>query len=487
MPYDISREKHLGFSFYTISNGQFLADPSISVGFSYGVLTYFIGRSGVLTYAPEAVSIAGLPLDTGTPLIADLAYHLANTDVLAAGLSAEAHYAQFGWREGRATGSLFDGAYYLRVNADVREAGISPVEHYLNFGWKEGRDPTPLFDTRFYLAQNADVAAAGLNPLEHYLLWGRHEARDANPFFDASLYLQRHPELVEIGADPLAHYSEQGWREGLAASRGFITKVYLAQNPDVAEAGIDPLRHYLEYGQAEGRAVSSGTPASISGLLTGSTDEDSGATLTGRITVRDVDPLESGMDATFGGRTVHILADGRLGGDEPVIDSTGGPGRLRLSPDGSWSYTADPALYQHLREGEVMEERFTLRTIGQDEVVVSITIHGRNDPAVFMGETRGVVDEAAGPGVSGAVAYMWDPDRGESALQAGRYEGLYGRLDLTAEGGWDYLFTGNAELGVTPGAAHAALSDAITIHSLDGTPHTVGIDILAFAGADALF
>ncbi|EFH13102.1 VCBS domain-containing protein [Pseudoroseomonas cervicalis] len=487
MFYDVTREKRLGFSFYDINNGRFEADPAISVGFSYGVLTFFIGRSGVLTYAPEAVSIAGLPLDTGTPLIADLAYQLANTDVLAAGISAEAHYAQFGWREGRATGSLFDGAYYLRVNQDVREAGINPVEHYLNFGWREGRDPNPLFDTSFYLAQNADVAEAGINPLEHYLLWGRHEARDANPFFDAGFYLQQHPELVEIGADPLAHYSEQGWREGIAASRGFITKVYLAQNPDVAAAGIDPLRHYLEYGQAEGRAVSSGTPASITGRLTASTDEDSGATLTGRITVLDVDPLESGMDATFGGRTVHVLADGRETYGEPVIDTTGGPGRLRLSPDGSWSYTADSAFYQYLREGEVLEERFTLRTIGQDEVVVSITILGRNDPAVFMGETHGVVHEAAGPGVSGSVVYMWDPDRGESSLRAGLYEGLYGRLELTAQGAWDYLFTGNAGLGITPGEAHAELTDAITIRSLDGTPHTVSIDILAFGGADALF
>jgi VCBS repeat-containing protein len=193
------------------------------------------------------------------------------------------------------------------------------------------------------------------------------------------------------------------------------------------------------------------------------------------------------MDATFGGRTVYVLADGREAWNEPVIDTAGGAFRLRLSPDGSWSYTVDPELYQYLREGEVVEERFTLRTVGQDEVVVRITIEGRNDPAVFMGETRGVVDEAAGPGVSGEVAYMWDPDRGESTLQAGRHDGLYGWLELTAEGDWEYRFTGNAELGVTPGQAHAELTDAITIRSLDGTPHTVSIDILAFAGADALF
>ncbi|MDQ1080237.1 VCBS domain-containing protein [Pseudoroseomonas cervicalis] len=487
MSYEISREKNLGYFFYHIQNGQFVADSAISVGFHYGVLTYFIGRSGVLTFAPEAVSIAGLPVNTGTPLIPELAYYLANTDVLAAGMSAETHYAQFGWKEGRTTGSLFDGAYYLRVNQDVREAGINPVEHYLAFGWKEGRDPNPLFDTSFYLAQNADVAEAGINPLEHYLLWGRHEARDANAFFDADFYLQQHPALVEIGADPLAHYSEQGWREGAAASRSFITKVYLAQNPDVAAAGIDPLRHYLEYGQAEGRALSSGTAASISGRLTGSTDEDSGTTLIGRITVQDVDPLESGMDATFGGRTVYVLADGREALNAPVIDTAGGPFRLRLSPDGSWSYTVDPELYQYLREGEVVEERFTLRTVGQDEVVVSITIEGRNDPAVFTGETRGVVDEAAGPGVSGEVTYHYDPDRGESTLQAGRHDGLYGWLELTAQGDWEYRFTGNAELGVTPGQAHDDLTDVITIRSLDGTPHMVSIDILAFAGADALF
>ncbi|WP_181378329.1 VCBS domain-containing protein [Teichococcus aestuarii] len=389
-------------------------------------------------------------------------------------MNADTHYAQFGWREGRSTGSLFDSGYYLHANADVQAANVNPVEHYLTYGWKEGRDPSPLFDTDFYLTRNPDVAAARLNPLEHYLEFGRFEGRDPNALFDSAFYLQQNPDLAELGGSPLDHYLESGARAGLAVSRQFITKVYLAQNPDVAAAGVNPLAHYLEWGRHEGRPLSSGTPATITGLTSGVISEDSRGPLHGLITVQDIDPLESGFPATFGGWDAIFHA--RFWNEEGVLQGYGST--LTLKSDGFWTFTPDTDLYQSLRAGETTEEVFTLRTIGQDLVTVTIQILGQNDPARFFGSTSARLDERASPHAYGELRVV-DPDTDESGLLAGIHQGTYGTLTLAESGRWDYLFAGNAEQGITPGVAHAALTDSITIRSLDGTEQAISISIAA--------
>ncbi len=108
----------------------------------------------------------------------DRSYYLANNpDIAAAGVDPAAHYAAFGWREGRNPDSLFNTQYYLANNPDVRAAGIDPLMHYAAFGWREGREPSAAFDAVKYLADNPDVKAAGINPVVHYLSFGLREQR----------------------------------------------------------------------------------------------------------------------------------------------------------------------------------------------------------------------------------------------------------------------------------------------------------------------
>ncbi|HEX8375385.1 MAG TPA: hypothetical protein VF606_09415, partial [Geminicoccaceae bacterium] len=117
--------------------------------------------------------------DDGNRSVDDLFYYSRNADVAENGMDPDAHYAAFGWREGRDPNAFFDTEGYLEAYADVRAAGVNPLEHYLNFGAREGRDPSDDFDTRAYLAANPDVAAAGINPLQHYLQFGAAEGRAA--------------------------------------------------------------------------------------------------------------------------------------------------------------------------------------------------------------------------------------------------------------------------------------------------------------------
>jgi hypothetical protein len=120
----------------------------------------------------------------GSPLVDDLFYYANNHDVWLAGADADAHFAVFGWKEGRDPDAFFDTKGYLAHNPDVAAAGINPLTHYDQFGWREGRDPAAIFDTKGYLAANPDVKAAGVDPLAHFLLWGaqegRHEVNDGH-------------------------------------------------------------------------------------------------------------------------------------------------------------------------------------------------------------------------------------------------------------------------------------------------------------------
>src|SRR5215204_541653 len=238
--------------------------------------------------------------DDGNPTVDDLFYALRNQDVWAAGVDPDAHYATFGWREGRDPNAFFSTVGYLAANPDVKAAGVNPLDHYNRFGWREGRDPGGNFDTSFYRIHNPDVARANVNPLEHYLQFGRFEARqifpavgfsipstdfdpefyllsntdvaasgmnpsdhfftfgskegrDPNGLFDTSFYLSQNPDVAASGINPLLHYGQFGWKEGRDPSALFSTTGYLAANPDVAAAGVNPLDHFLHSGLYEGR------------------------------------------------------------------------------------------------------------------------------------------------------------------------------------------------------------------------------------------
>ncbi|MBM1173037.1 CAP domain-containing protein [Microvirga arabica] len=144
-------------------------------GWDAAVVTQNFGYS-----AAEATPPASGPTD-GYVLVDDGFYLARNSDVRAAGVDPEHHYAAYGWKEGRDPNAFFDTSAYLQAYGDVAAAGVNPLEHYNAFGWKEGRDPSGAFDTDAYLATYTDVAAAGVNPLEHYLAYGIYEGRSAFP------------------------------------------------------------------------------------------------------------------------------------------------------------------------------------------------------------------------------------------------------------------------------------------------------------------
>ncbi|GJD94343.1 beta strand repeat-containing protein [Methylobacterium iners] len=296
------------------------ARVDVAMGSGNGSLNLTLVASGssiadaagnLLAVDAAAPSVAKIDNADGQPLVDDLFYLSRNPDVAASGRDADAHYAEFGFREGRDPNAFFSTTGYLAANPDVRAAGLNPLTHYEGFGFREGRDPGAAFDTQGYLARNADVRAANVNPLAHYLEFGQaegrainaaigrsseigsargfdaefyllsnpdvaraaitaggdgfafardhftnfgaREGRDANAIFDTDAYLARYTDVAAAGVNPLTHYTQFGFREGRDPSAGFDSSAYLAAYSDVRAAGIDPMTHYLQFGLYEGR------------------------------------------------------------------------------------------------------------------------------------------------------------------------------------------------------------------------------------------
>ena len=75
---------------------------------------------------------------------------------------------------------LFDDHYYLKKNNDVLLSGLEPIAHFAEFGWKEGRKPNVNFDDCFYKNYYSDIKNINENPFLHYLRYGVREKRCVN-------------------------------------------------------------------------------------------------------------------------------------------------------------------------------------------------------------------------------------------------------------------------------------------------------------------
>lgn len=118
--------------------------------------------------------------------------------------------------------------------------------------------------------------------------------------------------------------------------------------------------------------------ASISGVATGSIDEDATSSVIGTLTVSDVD----------GGQSVFM----------PFSES-GSYGSFSIDANGGWSYTVDNALVQYLSVGEAITDEFSVESLdGTASVAVVVTIDGETDAPVI--ETL----ESSSPRIDGAAA-----------------------------------------------------------------------------------
>ncbi|MCP3477249.1 VCBS domain-containing protein [Bradyrhizobium sp. CCGUVB1N3] len=212
--------------------------------------------------------------------------------------------------------------------------------------------------------------------------------------------------------------------------------------------------------------------AIVSGDTTGSVTEAAGCkpgipTATGTLTDTDVDNTPN----TF----VPICSP-----------EAGGYGTFTMTAAGVWTYTLDNSkcAVQALNVGDTLTDTFTVTTIDGTPQVVTITIHGANDPAIICGRTTGCVIEAAGckPGMPTATGALTDTDVDNpsnlfTAVCAPKASaGGYGTFTMTAGGVWTYTLD-NSNSAVQALNVCDKLTDTFTVTTIDGTPQVVTITI----------
>ena len=201
-------------------------------------------------------------------------------------------------------------------------------------------------------------------------------------------------------------------------------------------------------------------PAVIGGTDTGSVTEDSSALLTasGILTISDPDSGESQFAAS---------------------NYSGLYGSVALDGAGNWSYSADNSqgAIQALGDGETLSDIITIQSVDGTNHNLTLTITGSNDGALISGTDTGSVSEDSGALLSVAgVLSVSDADAGEAQFAATTVNGSYGSLTLDAHGNWSYS-ADNSQAAIQTLGVGASLTDTLTVHSLDGTSHSVSVTI----------
>ncbi|MFY8087396.1 MAG: VCBS domain-containing protein [Rubrivivax sp.] len=167
--------------------------------------------------------------------------------------------------------------------------------------------------------------------------------------------------------------------------------------------------------------------------------------------------------------------------DQPVAGFT-------LNADGSYRFDPSNAAYQHLAEGQtetLVIPVFVTDRMGASSVQdLSITLTGKNDATVIAGDDQRTVTEdqdVDGYGnlhVTGQL-HADDPDGTAGPLQFQQQNAVqasYGRFTLNADGYWLYE-ADNKNPAIQQLKTGESLTDTLTAHSADGTPHTITVTI----------
>ncbi len=168
----------------------------------------------------------------------------------------------------------------------------------------------------------------------------------------------------------------------------------------------------------------------ISGVATGTVQEDLARSTTGKLVSTDVDAHDTATWSVIGSKT-------------------GTYGTFSLDPKtGEWTYNLnnDSTKVQALAEGQTVTEKFTVLVsdghLGFDTQVVTITIQGNNDNPVIHGAATGAVVEDTALSATGHLTvtdvdkldttHTWSIASGTSSASK------YGSFSVDANGTWTY-------------------------------------------------
>ncbi|WP_059020821.1 VCBS domain-containing protein [Vibrio coralliirubri] len=211
--------------------------------------------------------------------------------------------------------------------------------------------------------------------------------------------------------------------------------------------------------------------AVITGVDTGTLTEDLTTQVQGQLSVTDSDLREDHFQAS---------------------QVTSNFGTLSITKDGAWTYSLDNnnPVVQRLGQGSTATDIVTVHSADGTAHQVMVTINGTNDHAVItsssanspssffaIGTSNGSsqVTEDKDLTVSGQLN-ITDIDSKEAHFSNSDLKGTLGTLHLKDNGDWTYDLD-NKNPQVQALGQGSAITDIITIHSADGTPHQIAITV----------
>ncbi|WP_037422617.1 VCBS domain-containing protein, partial [Shewanella xiamenensis] len=209
--------------------------------------------------------------------------------------------------------------------------------------------------------------------------------------------------------------------------------------------------------------------AVIGGDISAATTEDSTQATRGRLTITDADDGEA-----------HFVAQSNTAGTY---------GSFTLLDNGQWSYQLDNSKHevQALKDGQQVTDTFTVTSADGGLHQVTVTITGKNDAAVITGEDHQTLTEdqnvSGGQLIAQGQLHASTPDAGgDQFTPLSDLAGKFGHLSLGADGHWVYKADNNSPAVQALGAGQSA-TESFTVHSADGTAHTLSLSI---QGADEI-
>jgi VCBS repeat-containing protein len=161
-----------------------------------------------------------------------------------------------------------------------------------------------------------------------------------------------------------------------------------------------------------------------------------------------------------------------------------GFGKFSIDAGGVWTYTMNNA-HNEFAAGTDYTDSVTVATADGTQQLVTVTMHGTNDPAVITGQLTGVVEVADdGPG-SGTLTYTGTltdtdvdnaPNTFVAAAVGSATDHHYGTYQVTAAGVWTYTLD-NSNPTVQGLGEFEHLTDTFTIHTVDGTAQAITVTI----------
>jgi VCBS repeat-containing protein len=161
-----------------------------------------------------------------------------------------------------------------------------------------------------------------------------------------------------------------------------------------------------------------------------------------------------------------------------------GYGHFSINAAGEWTYTMDNA-HNEFVGGTDYTDSITVATADGTQKVVTVTMHGTNDPAVITGTKSGAVevaDDGPGSGTATATGTLTDTDVDNApntfiaAAPGSATDHHYGTYQMTADGVWTYTLD-NSNPTVRTLEENHHLTDTFTVYTADGTPQVITITI----------